>query len=140
MSRYAEFVTELRDENFLVCALKAMGFEIECHATPQTLFGYHGDARPEKANVIIRRQNTGIGASNDIGFVRDGIGKPFRAIISEYDDGAKFDARWMGLLKQRYTEEKTIATARQKGYRFDRREEIDTEKGKSVRLLFSVRG
>jgi hypothetical protein len=140
MSRYAEFETELRDEHFLVCALKAMGYECEVHATPQTLFGYLGDARAEKANVIIRRHNTGIGSSNDIGFVRDGVGKPFRAIISEYDQSAKFDTAWMGLLKQRYTEERTIATARQRGYRFDRREEVDTEKGKAVRLLFSVRG
>ena len=57
------------------------------HPTPVALFGYHNDQRAEKAEVVIRRNNTGIGSSNDIGFAKQPDGS-YKAIVSEYDGNA----------------------------------------------------
>ena len=55
MSKYVECETKINDPRHLAAALESMGFTIEVHDQPVTLFGYHGDAREEKANVIIRK-------------------------------------------------------------------------------------
>jgi len=138
MSKYAAFETTFTDGPTLAAALTAMGFEIECHEAETTLYGYIGDARPEKAHIIIRRNHTGIGASNDIGF-RRGEDGTYEAIISAYDQSVKFDANWMGLLKQAYTEQRQMAMARQRGYVFQGREVVQTAKGPQVRLMFAAR-
>ena len=138
MSKYSEFPTTITDGGHLATALKAMGFEIECHNEPQTLMDYRGYPRPEKATIIIRRNHTGIDASNDIGFVK-GTDGAYKAIISEYDESAKFGASWMGELKQSYTEARQMAMAKQKGYVFQGREVVQTAKGKQVRLVFAAR-
>ena len=139
MSKYAEFPTTLTDGGHLAAALKAMGFEIECHEAPQTLFGYHGDARPEKATIIIRQNHTGIAASNDIGFVQ-GTDGTYRAIISAYDESVKFNATWMGQLKQEYTAQRQIAVGRTKGWTYQGRETVKLADGREqVRLQFKGR-
>ena len=134
MSKYAEFSTELTEEKHLVTALEAMGYTVECHQEPVNLYGYHGDKRADTANVIVRRQFIG-SASNDLGFVRDNPKAPYRAIISNFDRG-HFTNAWLGKLKQGYTEARTMAVAKQRGYLFQKREV--TDKGE-VRLLFAVR-
>ena len=56
MSHFTRVRTALREPDLLAAALTAVGFaEVEVHDTPQTLYGYLGDARPERAEVIIRR-------------------------------------------------------------------------------------
>jgi len=55
MSAYGEYETTLSEQNFLVEGLTAMGYRIEVHAEGAPLIGYHGDERPERAHVIIRR-------------------------------------------------------------------------------------
>jgi hypothetical protein len=138
MSAYGQFETVMKDGRFLADALKSMGFVIEVHKEPQTLLDYRGHKRPEKATIIIRRQHTGIGASNDIGFVKGPDGS-YQAIISEYDQGAKFTASWLGQLKQGYRECQTIAKRRAQGYIFQGREVVKTEKGQRVMLSFGMR-
>ena len=139
MSAYHEYETTITDGGHLAAALKAMGFEIECHEAPQTLFGYHGDARPEKATIIIRQNHTGIAASNDIGFVLGTDGK-YRAVISEYDQGEKFGTAWMGQLKQEYTAQRQIAVGRTKGWVYQGRETVKLADGREqVRLQFKGR-
>ncbi|MEG4595403.1 DUF1257 domain-containing protein [Microcoleus sp. F8_C2] len=84
----------------LVKALADMGFSnVEVHQTLQNLYGYQGDVRPEKGQVILRRQYIG-SASNDIGFNRRQDGT-FEAIISEYDR-SRFSLEWLNQLAQRY--------------------------------------
>src|SRR6185436_4451141 len=87
MSEYVKYdCSDITDDQTLIEALQQMGWntsEIEVHQNPVTLYGYHNDARPEKANIVIRRQNVG-SSSNDIGFLKldDGTYQP---IVSEYD-------------------------------------------------------
>jgi len=127
----------MKDAIHLCAALGIVGYDhIEVYDTPQPLFGYHGDERPEKAHVIVRRQYVS-GASNDLGFFKgeDGI---YRAIISDYDS-VKHDTSWMNRLKQGYAESRTIATARAKGYVFQGRTVTQTANGPQVQLQFAVR-
>ena len=114
MSHYCEIQTELRDPGALVAALRALGFaDIEVHAAAQALYGYQGDARPERAEVIVRRRYVGQ-AANDLGFARQADGT-FRAIISEYDQGQGYDARWLGRLAQEYALARVQAVAKAHG-------------------------
>jgi len=54
MSAYGEYITNVCEERFLVEGLRAMGYLVEVHPNGAALIGYHGDERPERANVIIR--------------------------------------------------------------------------------------
>ena len=94
MSAYGEFETMIRERRFLVEALTEMGYVVETHPEGAALIGYHGDERPERAEVIIRRAQLD-SASNDIGFVREKDGR-FRAIVSEYDRSIGYDDKWLG--------------------------------------------
>ncbi len=102
MSAYTTFATRLVSAEHLATALGDLGFAAgEIHRTPQTLHGWMGDARAQRAEVIVRREHLGE-SSNDLGFARASDGS-FVAIVSEYDrDQCGFDARWMERLTQRY--------------------------------------
>jgi hypothetical protein len=108
MSEYVIIATAFTDSGRLVEALVDLGFPrdtIEVHDRPVTLYGYRGDARPELAEIVIRREYVGRG-SNDIGFARQPNGA-FRAIISEYDQrtaGTRgpYDQAFLGRLTQAY--------------------------------------
>ena len=100
MSHFTTVKTQMVSAKHLVRALGELGFKtVESHETPQALYGYQGDQRPQRAEVIIRRQFIGP-ASNDIGFARDTSGA-FVAVISEFDR-RKYDTKWLGRLTQRY--------------------------------------
>ena len=109
MSEYVIIATAFTDSGRLVEALVDLGFPrdtIEVQDRPATLYGYRGDARPELAEIVIRREWVGR-ASNDIGFARQPDGT-FRAIISEYDQrtpGARgpYDQAFLGRLTQAYS-------------------------------------
>ena len=137
MSAYGEYETTLSEQNFLVEGLTAMGYRIEVHAAGAPLVGYHGDERPERAHVIIRRAQLD-SASNDIGFVRGPDGR-FRAILSEYDRSIGYDDRWLGKVHQHYKEKQTLAVAKAKGYIFRGKEVIQTPNGPQIRLQFIAR-
>ena len=137
MSKYLELTTKVTDEQYLVEALKALGYEPEVCREGKSLIGYLGDERNERAQVVIPRGQLD-SASNDIGFVRDGSGV-YQAIISEYDRGIGFDETWLGRLAQVYKERQTMAVAKAKGYVFKGREVIDTPQGKKIQLRFAVR-
>jgi hypothetical protein len=118
MSHYSQVQIEFRDELALIAALERMGFKgkVEVHQTPQPLFGYQGDVRPQKAHIIIRREHVGQ-AANDLGFERQPDGR-YRAWVSDYDQTYNsYNAVWLGRLKQAYGVEKARAEAKKKGYR-----------------------
>jgi hypothetical protein len=118
MSHYSEVQIELIDEGCLVAALSRLGFmsKLEVHKEAQSLNGYQGDVRAQKAHVIIRRQHVGP-AANDLGFERQPDGK-YRIWVSDYDRKYnRYDDVWMGKLKQAYGVEKAKAEAKKKGYR-----------------------
>lgn len=90
---------------------------VEVHHEPVNLFGYKGDIRDEKAEIICRRgfvsNYLGGGASNDAGFtLKDGC---FEAIISDYDNG-----RWWGSAAPRFWQvalaQESILEAKSEGY------------------------
>src|ERR1035441_5454686 len=97
MSKYSSIDTCFDDQDVLVEALKADGFQPR-RATDQVagdpLTGYVGDKRQDRVHVIIPRQQIG-GSSNDIGF-RRGTHGTFRAVISEFDKGCGRDDQWLG--------------------------------------------
>ncbi|MEV6179648.1 DUF1257 domain-containing protein [Streptomyces sp. NPDC052016] len=114
MSHYTRVRTSLHDQETLVRALKRLGFEeVESHAQPQPLYGYQGDRRSQRAEVIVRRRHVG-SASNDIGFARADDGG-FQAIISDYDR-RRFDAAWLRRLTRSYGHESALSFAEENGY------------------------
>jgi len=118
MSHYSEVMIELTDEGCLVAALERLGFKgkVEIHKEAKALYGYQGDVRAQKGNVIIRRQHVGP-AANDLGFERQPDGK-YRVWVSDYDvKYNKYDDAWMGRLQQAYGVEKARTEAKKKGYR-----------------------
>lgn len=103
MSHYVECEPGFKDQQALIEALVAAGFErdqIEAHAESVALFGYQGDERPQRAHIVIRREHVGQ-AANDVGWERlpDGT---YRAWISEYDQRHRFNAEMQNRIKQEY--------------------------------------
>ncbi|WP_049572689.1 DUF1257 domain-containing protein [Streptomyces sp. SBT349] len=114
MSHFTRVRTVLRDPGLLAAALATAGFEaVETHETPQTLYGYRGDARPERAEIIVRRRHVGR-ASNDIGFRRSADGT-FEAIISEYDR-ARYGPAWLARVARAYGHAAALRYAEDHGY------------------------
>ena len=135
MSAYRVIELNLSREDSILDGLLALGLtssEIEVHGDPIALYGYQGDVRDEKANVIVRRkfvnQKLSGGASNDIGFVKEG-GK-YRAIVSDFDQG------WWGKASKKFrraaSESEIKAIARKKGYSVKK-----TTKNKVTKLILT---
>ena len=93
MSAYKKIECDIVDKDKLIEALNLLNLNPEIYTTEQTLYGYRGDERKEKAHIIIRRNNINkyTGASNDIGFYFNG--EKFDIIISEYDKKCLMDKR-----------------------------------------------
>lgn len=114
MSHFTKLRTRITDADGLVKALADAGFkDVEAHETAQHLYGYQGDARPQTAEVIVRRKYVGQ-ASNDIGFKRQADGT-FEAIISEYDR-RKYSQAWLDQLTQRYAYHVARAKLAEQGF------------------------
>lgn len=117
--------------------MKALGdagyTEVEIHEVAQNLFGYHGDVRSEKANIIVRRKYVGQSA-NDLGFVKSADGT-YAAIVSEFDSH-KHNADWMRALKQHYTERVDMKLAKKTGLQLMSRKVIEVNGKKRIQLQF----
>ncbi|MFI0404787.1 DUF1257 domain-containing protein [Actinomadura sp. 3N508] len=117
MSHFTRVRTTLRDADLLAAALAAVGFaSVETHDEPEPLYGYQGDARPERAEVVVRRRHIG-SLSNDLGFRRRPDGT-FEAIISGYDLG-RFDQAWLASLNRAYGHAAALRYAADNGYEID---------------------
>lgn len=102
MSHFSKIRTKFVDPNILQNALAALGFHsVEVNDKAVNLFGYRGDKRPDRAEVIIRRAHIGK-LSNDIGF-KLGPNGTFDAIISEFDQ-KEFGEVWLTKLTRKYAE------------------------------------
>ncbi len=93
MSAYKTIECDIVDKDKLIEALNLLNLNPEIHENEQSLFGYRGDQRNEKAHIIIRRNNINqyTRASNDIGFFFNG--EKYNIIISEYDKKLNMDKR-----------------------------------------------
>jgi len=126
VSAYTTFATRLVSAAHLAAALRDLGFaEAEVHDLPQTLVGWLGDGRAQRAEVIVRREHIGE-SSNDIGFARGADGC-FVALISEFDrDEFGLGPAWLERLTQRYAYH--VARERLEAQGFDLVEErVDEE-------------
>jgi hypothetical protein len=137
MSKYSVNQTVLREEKYLVEALKEMGYEVEVHPLGAPLNSYYAEQEAKVANIIIRRQHVQ-GAYGDIGFTRQPDGQ-FAMVKDELDEHRGYGARWVGRVQQLYKEKQTLAMARAKGYTLKGREVIQTSEGQQVRLQFVAR-
>lgn len=132
MSHFTTIKTKIKDVNVLIKALNDLGHcNVEQYATPQPLYGYLGDIRPETAEVVIRRKYVG-SASNDIGFQRQADGS-FKAIISEFDR-RKYNEEWINSLMQRYGYYKLIESAADESFTV---EEEETLEDGTIRVVIS---
>ena len=137
MSKYSVNQTVLREEKYLVEALKEMGYEVEVHPEGAQLNSYYSEQEAKAANIIIRRQHLR-GAYGDIGFTRQPDGQ-LALIKDELDEHRAYGARWLGRVQQLYKEKQTLAMARARGYILKGREVIETSEGQQVRLQFVAR-
>jgi hypothetical protein len=137
MSKYALTQTVLREEKYLVEALKEMGYEIEVHPEGTQLNSYYSEQEGKLENIVIRRQHLR-GAYGDTGFARQPDGQ-FTLIADELDQHHGYGTKWLGRVQQLYKEKQTLAMARARGYIFKGREVINTSEGQQVRLQFAVR-
>ena len=137
MSKYSVNQTVLREEKYLVEALKEMGFEVEVHPEGALLNSYYSEQEAKAANIIIRRQHLP-GAYGDIGFTRQPDSQ-FAIVKDELDEYRGYGPRWLGRVQQIYKEKQTLAMAKAKGYTLKGREVIETSEGQQVRLQFVAR-
>ena len=137
MSKYSINQTVLREEKYLVEALKEMGYEVEVHPKGANLNSYYSEQEAKVANIIIRRQHLR-GAYGDIGFTRQ-PDRQFAMVKDELDEYHGYGTKWLGRVQQIYKEKQTLAMAKAKGYTLKRREVIDTSEGQQVRLQFVAR-
>jgi len=137
MSKYGLTQTVLREEKYLVEALKEMGYEVEVHPEAPQLNSYYSEQEAKAANIILRRQHLR-GAYGDIGFARQPDGH-LSLITDELDEHCGYGTKWLGRVQQLYKEKQTLAMARARGYILKGREVINTSEGQQVRLQFAVR-
>jgi hypothetical protein len=137
MSKYGQTQTVLREEKYLVEALKAMGYEVEVHSEGAQLNSYYAEQEAKAANIIHRRQHLR-GAYGDIGFARQPDGQ-LAVIADELDQYHGYGTKWLGHVQQLYKEKQTLAMAHSKGYILKGREVVQTKEGQQVRLQFATR-
>lgn len=113
MSHYNKIKTKLKCKASLVKALAKMGFDkekIQVHDTAVHLEGWHGEQRPETAEIVLPRKHVG-GAANDIGFKKQADGT-FEAIISDNEGGrnqghGRYGQDWQNKLSKHYSVEQS---------------------------------
>jgi hypothetical protein len=137
MSKYAVIETVLREEKYLVEALKEMSYEVEVHSEGASLNSYYSDQEAKAANIIIRRPHLP-GAYGDIGFARQ-PNSQYAVVQDELDQYHGYGTKWIGRVQQIYKERQTMAMAKARGYTLKRREVVDTSEGQQVRLQFVAR-
>lgn len=99
MSAYKVFENvQFASGELLIKALQELGYHPEI-GQELTLYGYQGDARAQKAQIVVRRREIGR-LSNDLGFQWNG--RAFVPIISEYDAGGPLGQEWQEKLSRTY--------------------------------------
>lgn len=121
MSHYSSLKTKVKRRSALIKALQQIDNGrwkncVEIHNEPMNLYGYSGDIRPQKAEVIIRRKDVGQ-AANDIGFAQQKDGT-YEAIISEFDSN-RHNSTWLDKLNQVYSKEVIREVADLNGFSFE---------------------
>lgn len=99
MSAYKVFEeVQFPNGELLIKALQEMGYHPEV-GKELSLYGYQGDERAQKAQVVIRRREISR-LSNDLGFQWNG--QAFVPIISDFDAGGYLGDEWQAKLRRMY--------------------------------------
>ncbi len=102
MSKYLTFTDVVfKNEALLLAALAELGYTTVERGEALPLYGYQGDERAERAQLVIRRKHIGV-ASNDLGFAHSAEG--YTPIISEYDQRTLHDGKFITHLRVAYHE------------------------------------
>lgn len=116
MSAYKKIECDFVDKDILLKALSLLGFEAVIHDAPVHLTDYMGKQRPEKATIVVSRDQINslfTGASNDIGFIWNEESKKYDMICSEYDKRLLVDFRVI----QAYAKEAIEAVLKKNGFK-----------------------
>ena len=101
MSDYKRIECRLVDKDALLSALKELGLIPKVYENPQSLSGFEGTLREQKAEIIVGKHQLNkafTGASNDLGFAFDEQKGEFVMFCSDYDKACMIDQR----VKQAY--------------------------------------
>lgn len=102
MSKYLTFPDIVfKDRRLLLAALADLGYPEVEEGEALPLYGYHGDQRPETAEIVIRRRQVG-SVSNDIGFTHSAQG--YLPVVSEYDQRTLHGGQFLVKLRTAYSE------------------------------------
>ncbi len=102
MSKYLTFTDIVfKNESLLLAALADLGYPTVESGEALPLYGYQGDERSERAQLVIRRRHIGV-ASNDLGFARTAEG--YTPIISEHDQRTLHEGKFVTRLRTAYNE------------------------------------
>ena len=124
MSAYKKYKCNFVDKETLIGALEALDLPVEDYETPVSLEGFHGETRPQKANIIVRRKHlnkTFTGVSNDLGFIFDKSSGQYIMECSEYDTKMLMPQR----IKQAYSLVGIQKLATEEGVEIDESTEYD---------------
>jgi len=103
---------KISDKNLLKGALATLKYAITEHAKPIAVRGYSNEILAVRCELVLLRENTGMGA--DIGFHQEQDGS-FSMVSDSY--AIENLPAIMASLKRTYEEEKAIARAQSMGYR-----------------------
>lgn len=102
MSKYLTFTDVVfTSQALLIAALADLGYTNVEQGEGLSLYGYQGDERAERAELVVRRHDIGP-ASNDLGFKRTAEG--YTPIISEYDQRTLHQGKFIPALRTAYNE------------------------------------
>jgi len=100
MSKYMTFTdTAFKDRECLLNALRECGYAETEEGDALSLYGYQGDRRPERAQIVVRRKYIG-SASNDLGFQKTDAG--YIPVISEFDQRTMMQGKFLSNLRTNY--------------------------------------
>jgi len=116
MSEYIQCQTNIQSREALIAALHEMGYTHLEEGSDLSLYGYRGDRRKEKADIVIRRQHVRMGA-NDIGFKKQKDGT-YKAIVSAFDQSQ--DRKFVPRVSALSALHNAMKKAKKKGYKVKR--------------------
>lgn len=102
MSKYLTFTDVVfTNRALLLATLADLGYAQIEEGESLALYGYRGDERAERAQLVVRRRHIG-SASNDLGFAHNHEG--YTPIISEYDQRTLHGGKFLARLRTAYNE------------------------------------
>ena len=121
MSHTMKVRTDLNDQELLVAALVAIGFDrkqIEIHEQAQPVHNFYGRVDRQRANVIIRNQHApGTLHREDLGWVREADGSYSIVLDDMTRDAHAYGPAWQKRLRREYMAARSCRALERQGLR-----------------------